>query len=130
MLIKNLKLISLTVIVLFGSVGCSTKNGTTSLSSDYVYPNSNVTPMQKVQASETYYSWIIPPSFEKEDYYEVKEKAMKQAPDADLMLNYSVDVETTQWLPLPYIGIISPYHMTVTATGTAAKMEVGKKELK
>jgi len=128
MLIKKTSTIIITLLALL-QLGCSTKNGSLSLSSDYVYPNSNVTPIQMAQVSRTYFSIVIPPMFNKEDYYELKEELLQQVPEADIVTNFEYEAETTQWLPLPYVGIVSPYTMTVTVKGMASKMEVGKKEL-
>lgn len=129
MSINKINVVIITCVALF-QVGCSVKNGGKSLSSDYVYPNSNITPIKTVSAKDTWFSIILPPSFEKEDYYSVRDQLMAQVPDADVVTDYKYDVETTQWLPFPYIGFISPYTMTLTVSGMASKMEVGKQELK
>ena len=129
MLLKKTSIVILACVALL-QVGCATKQGGKSLSSDYVYPNSNVTPIKPVSAEKTWFSIVIPPTFEKEDYYLLRDKLTAQVPEADLITDYEYDVETTQWLPVPYIGVLSPYTMKITVRGMASKMEVGKQELK
>ena len=128
MLIKKMSAVIITLLAL-SQVGCSTKNGSVSLSSDYVYPNSNVIPIKIVKVSKSYNSIVIPPMFEKEQYYELKEELMQQVPEADIITDLKYETDTVQWIPLPYIGLLSPYTMTVTMTGMASTMETGEQEL-
>lgn len=126
---RGLQITLMLALALLGT-GCSTKNGSISNAADFIPPNSNLVPIGPVTVEESWHSIILPPTFDKEDYYVVKNKLLRKAMQADTIVDYRVDVTVTQWFPLPLIGIISPYTMTVTARGTAAKLEMGNQRLR
>lgn len=108
--------------------GCSTKTGNFITQSRFSYPNSNVTPLGHVEASITKTTFVINPSFDEQDARDLYEKALAQKPGADLLIDYKADTETTIICPI----VIPPFciiTMTTTVSGTAAKMEIGRKAL-
>lgn len=117
------QLIALIIIVACALAGCTTKMGGFYDKSKFAYPNSNITPLGMTSAETTKFSFIIPPSWSKNDIDTLYAKALKKYPDADLLINYKSDTSTT----FPLLPII--VWSTVTIEGTAAKMVVGKKDL-
>ena len=99
-------------------------------SSHFVYPNSNVTAGQKTKGSKTnlcgilIFSWNgFAPSATERAYQEAIQKG-----EGDLLINAS---ESRTQIILPLGPILPLFQLCVTSVeGTAAKMEVGKQELR
>lgn len=113
--------LALAIVFAIGLTGCSTTAGSYQLSSEFVYPNSNVTPLNNVQVSEKKFGILIPPSFSEARMDQLLNRAVSSVNDADLLIDYMVNTKITSlWI----------FHNTrVTIQGTAASMEVGKQDL-
>lgn len=120
---KMLKMF-LCILCLTTVSACTTKMGGFIDNSKFVYPNSNVTSMGHTSAKKTKFSVLIPPSWSKSDIDEMFAQALSRTPGADLLINYKSDTTTT----FPLLPVV--YWSTVEIEGTAAKMVIGKKELK
>lgn len=102
--------------------GCSITTGNYGINSHFAYPNSNIVPLGHVKASTSKIGIVIPPDFDGEDIILLTQEAIRQRSGADLLINYNLDTKITSF---PFIS-----KMEITIEGTAAKMEVGSKELK
>ena len=117
-------LCSLAMLVL--APGCSTTVGDTYPSTHFTFPNSNVKPMGTVSAQKTKGSVFIPRVFKSKDLVEVMNDALAQKPGSDILINVKADTVLTQ-IPIPILTI---YFTKWRIEGTAAKMEVGEKDLR
>lgn len=115
----NKAALSLAVVVL---AGCSTSGGLHSGNTNFAFPNSNITPIKNVSYSEKRMVYGAPKITAK-DMQEYLAKALEEAgPDADVLINYTLDTNTTVFFP--FVQLVS-----VNLRGTAAKMEVGRQYL-
>lgn len=110
-------------LLLAGAIsGCSTSGGMHAGNTNYAFPNSNITPIKTVSYSEE--KMVIGvPKITAADMQRYKDKALEQAgPDADILIDYTLDTNTT--ILLPFVQ-----QLKITLRGTAAKMEVGRQYL-
>lgn len=106
----------------FFFVGCTVKASMRVPNNKFVYPNSNVTPMGRVQAKTTSTSFLIPKMFNAQAINDTIEKALAQK-GGDVLLDSKIIFKVTMF---PVIPIMIT---TLDISGTAAKMVVGKQEL-
>ncbi|HZY78076.1 MAG TPA: hypothetical protein VFE50_01040 [Cyclobacteriaceae bacterium] len=99
----------------------TTTRGAISPSSHYVFPNSNVTPLGSTTAQIKKFSVLFPPKFKAKDLDELYGQAMSKHQGSDLIIDNKVDTKFTT--------IFIFQTMTVTLSGTAAHMEVGKQDI-
>ena len=119
-LIKAAGLSCLTGLLALSS-GCTTQYGALVPKSVFIYPNSNVTPLGPVKAEKTKIWPFIVPSLTFKDLDGTYDKALAQAPGANLLINYNEDTSLTTIL---FIHILN-----YKIDGQAAKMEIGQKPL-
>ncbi len=123
---KTTKYITIVLFSLILFTGCAVSNiGGTYTNKQFVYPNSNVTPLGLTSAKKTKVQFLSlnPVSFKKKDYEKAERKALSAYPDADILINGSADWTTT-WILGPYLVFY-----TYSLTGEAAKMVVGKQDI-
>ncbi len=99
--------------------------GTTGTKTHFAYPNSNVTPLGAVSSSISKSAIFLPPQINEADIKQLMDQAFSQKAGADLVINYKLDTTVTM-IPLVFINF---YKLEMKLDGTAAKMEVGIKEL-
>jgi len=105
-------------------LGCSIKMAVRSTNTQFVYPNSNVTPLGLVSAkSPQSVTIFMPKMFDAKEIDEVTQKALAQK-GGDILVNSKIVVKTMM-IPIMLPIMIS----SLEISGTAAKMTVGKKEL-
>lgn len=102
-------------------IGCSTTNGTFEPTTNFAYPNSNIQPLGHISATVSEGQFLIPPTLDKEKILKLMNDALVQKPGADMIINYRLDTTYTLY-PFYYV-------QSVKLEGTAAKMEVGEKDL-
>jgi hypothetical protein len=89
--------------------------------SQFDYPNSNITPIGRVQAEVSVAKLTFAPQVEDPDIEEeVIQKALKQK-GGNILLDYILKAKVSAFPGLPI------YQITYTVDGTAAKMEEGIK---
>lgn len=112
-------------VILFGStlIGCSMKFGMFLPNTRYAYPNSNVEALGAVQGTSTRMGFLGAPPVSKEMLDEAVNDALKQK-GGDMLINIKMQSDTLLIPPIP-VG-----WTTLKVSGTAAKMTVGKQELK
>lgn len=103
---------------------CSTKAGTFTSHSNFAYPNSNIHELGPAHGEKTISSWFVPPIVSLEDVLEAKQQALDTYANANILINYTEDVEWTNYVLLPY------YEVTYIIDGTAANMSIGDQDLK
>ena len=114
------------VLAMFiASVGCTIKLGMFLPNSNFAYPNSNVEPLGRVTGSASKTTVFSAAIVDKEMLDTAYANALKQK-GGDLLINYKLTTETTM-IPIPFIPI---FITELKVDGTAAKMTVGKQELK
>ena len=107
------------------SAGCVTKAGDRLTSTNFAYPNSNVTPLGKVEASTpTKFNIFFPRTMSRQNVLDLRDSALAQAPGADILINVRTDTSVTMF-PYP----IPMYWTKSVIKGTAAKMAVGEQDL-
>lgn len=119
----NITIILLSLILFSG---CAVSNiGGIYTNKQFVYPNSNITPLGQTSAKKFKVQFLMlnPVSFKKKDYEKVEREALSKYPEADILINGSADW-TQYWVLMSYL-IVYKY----TLTGTAAKMEVGLQDI-
>lgn len=102
---------------------CTTKMGLLQTQNRFVYPNSNVEPLGRVSAEVTKTTFLVPAIFDATAINETIERALQQK-GGDVLLDYKLVFEIT---PIPVIPIVISKMKVI---GTAAKMTVGKQELR
>lgn len=109
-----------TVALIFS--GCSTTFGEKQIKSHFVFPNSNVENLGPTSAEKSKTGFFSIPMFKLEDVKGVRDDAISKVNGANILVDYKEDTTVTSY----------PFFVTVTyrLEGTAAKMTVGKKELK
>ena len=107
------------------AAGCVTKAGDRLISTNFSYPNSNVTPLREVEASTpSKFSVFFPRTMSRNNVVELKDAALAQAEGADILINVRTDTTVTMFpYPVPLFWTKS------TIKGTAARMEVGEQQL-
>ena len=103
-------------------VGCSHTIGDFIPNSHFAYPNSNVEPLGQVTAEVSKTRFLITKAVDKDFIEEVMNAALKEK-GGDVLLNYKMTTTTTAY----------PFFITTTTLrldGTAAKMTIGRKELR
>jgi hypothetical protein len=116
------------ILIIFGIIigsslltSCSITQGSIVPSTHYVYPNSNVTPLGATSAQVKKFGILFPPGFKAKDLDKLYGDALSKHAGADLILDSKVDSKNT------FLMIF--HFMTVSISGTAAKMEVGKQDI-
>lgn len=111
-------------IVLLSSCAMSNVGGTYT-NKQFVYPNSNITPLGEVSASITKWQFLAinPISFRKRDHDKAVRQALSKYPDADILIDGSADWTAT-WIFANYIVMY-----TYKLKGIAAKQEVGMQDV-
>ena len=110
------------ILILFLFTGCSIEMGNRIDSSNFIHPNSNVTPLGQTNSEVSKIGIIIPSSVSRQEYRELFNKALNKYQDADAIINMGIDVKYTNYLNL--------IHTTeLTLTGTAVNVEVGEQDL-
>ncbi|UFS71720.1 hypothetical protein LPW11_05880 [Geomonas sp. RF6] len=104
--------------------GCTLKSGNFVDKSRFAYPNSNIKALGSTKISKTKTAAIIPPDWSKEEIDALYAEALKKYPGADMLVNYKADTTTT----FPLVPLY--WWSTIELEGTAAKMTIGKKDLK
>lgn len=117
---KTLNMV-LILILLTCLTGCFSKFGDYEANSHFAYPNSNVTALGPVQASVTKYGFVIGTDVDKEFVTEVYNEALRKS-GGDMIIDFKFDTSTNMIWPISWT--------ILTIDGTAAKMVIGKKELK
>jgi len=116
------------LLVAMGAVlfsGCSIKMAVRRTNTQFVYPNSNVSPLGHVKAkSPQSVSIFIPKFFDAKQIDETTQKALAQR-GGDILVDSKLVVKTIM-IPIFLPIMIS----SLEVEGTAAKMVVGKKELR
>ena len=105
---------------------CAVSNvGGTYTNKQFVYPNSNITPLGEVSSSITKWQFLAinPISFRKRDHDKAVKEALSKYPDADILINGSADWTAT-WILGSYLVMY-----TYTLKGIAAKEEVGMQDI-
>lgn len=111
------------VILASGSIGCSMKFGMFLPNTRYAYPNSNVEALGHVEGTSQRMGFLGAPPIDKEMLDEAVNNALKQK-GGDMLINIKMQAETLMIPPIP-VG-----WTTLKVSGTAAKMTIGKQELK
>ena len=108
--------------IMLAVTGCTITTGRMSPKAQYVYPNSNVTIVGPVKAEASKTGILIPPTLTIDDMKKVYKDALAQASGANVIVNMKEDTSFTS------IWIF--YTVTYKIEGEAARMEVGRQELK
>jgi hypothetical protein len=108
------------LVVFFLLSGCSMKFGTVGEKTHFAYPNSNVQPIGHVQSMITKTGFFFPPLVTGEDVRTLIDQALSQKAGADFVINPQVDTKITT--------LFIYYELTMTLSGTAASMEIGRQE--
>jgi len=112
-------------ILIFVLSGCaSIKTGELVPKSRFVDSDSVVKPLGMVKAEYSTWSFFIPPEFNLDKTYSLYDKVLAQKPGANILINYRLDNTYSAYF-LPFL--IPWYTLEVTLEGTAAKVEIGKK---
>lgn len=110
-------------IVVTTSLGCTMKMGMFIPNSKFAYPNSNIEPLGNVMGSASKWGFLAAPPIDQEMLDTSMNNALKQK-GGDLLINMKMSAEV---LMIPVIPI---YRTELVVQGTAAKMTVGKQELR
>ena len=102
--------------------GCTTHLGSVVPNSAFIYPNSNITSLGPVKAEKSKTWFFIMPIFHFEDIKAVYNNALNQVPGANVVIDYKEDTAVT--------SILFFNTITYSVEGTAAKMDIGNKNLK
>jgi hypothetical protein len=118
----------LTVTIALALSGCTVASLYTPLSqSNFDYPNSNVIPLRHTEghASRTYIAPFQLPDFTSGAAMQDAINNALQTSGGDLVIDGSYKMTTT----MIYLVVVQAYTIDVTVDGTAAKMEIGKRNL-
>jgi hypothetical protein len=110
-------------VALLGVIGCSSTGGGFMTHTTHAYPNSNIKPMGPTSADWSRFMVFMPASPNVDDLRKVYNDALAKVPGANIMIDFREDTTITIIPPLFYI---TKYRIE----GEAAKMEVGKQELR
>lgn len=108
-------------------VGCTAKFGMMMDSDRFAYPNSNIEPLGRVNATVSSFNFFVCKKVDKEMYHEARYKALQQK-GGDMILNAKFTTAVTVYPIVP--PIIAPCLTELTVDGTAAKQTIGRQELK
>lgn len=125
MKIESLSCHAALLVLIVALTGCTMKVGSMIPNDRFAYPNSNVEPLGKVQASVSKWSVVVPITPTKELFEELRAEAAKQK-GGDMIINAKM---TTDTLMIP-LYVLYIYRTEVTLEGTAAKQTIGRQELK
>lgn len=120
---RNLLLLSMVVAATISLIGCTRSSGFYFNNSKFVYPNSNIEPLGHVSVSESWDGLFFPPRLGAEEINSVVNAALRQK-GGDLLINYKMTVSVTTF------PIIPIYITELIVEGTAAKMTIGRQEIK
>ena len=109
--------------IIFSWLGCTHKSGLFLRNSKFVYPNSNVEPIGHVFASESWATLFFPQRIGLDEINDVVNTALR-GKGGNLLINYKMTVAVTGF------PIIPLYITELTVDGTAAKMTIGRQELR
>lgn len=105
--------------------GCTVGSGVAlKPQSHFSYPNSNVTPLGRV-TGEASTSGLLPVTYDADLEEEAIQTALKEK-GGDILIDY---IATTTITAFPLL-IITVYTTTVRVDGTAAKMTIGRQQLR
>lgn len=120
--LRILFLSTLCLVLVIGITGCSsTYFKGYDPQSHFEYPNSNVIPLGKVVGEASRTALFMPPNDDSGLQKEAILNALKQKPDADILINFMVFDKRTDFLFI--------HTLTRRVEGTAAKMEIGTQKL-
>lgn len=108
------------------AMGCSSKFGMMMPSDRFAYPNSNIEPLGRVNATVSSLNLFVCKKVDKEMYHEARHKALQQH-GGDMILNAKFTTTVTVYPIVP--PIIAPCLTELTVDGTAAKQTIGRQEL-
>jgi len=103
--------------------GCATTLGTIGTHSEFVYPNSNVTPLGHTSGTWKKTTFLFPPKLTKESVDGVLSNALSKYEGADILLDFDYIIK---YITIPILPI---YTIKLEIEGTAANMEVGKQDI-
>jgi hypothetical protein len=101
--------------------GCSTKMGQFVPSSQFVYPNSNVTALGPVKHERSKTTFFVSPRWRLADTKKTYQEAVAKVPGANALIDYKEDTTVS--------SIMLFNTITYSLEGTAVKMEVGKQDI-
>ena len=104
--------------------GCTMQYGHQVPNSQFAYANSNVTALGPVKAEITKSRWFAGPQLTIDDIKGVYNEALGQAEGANILINYKEDTFFTM------IPVVPLSFVTYRLEGEAARMEVGRQELR
>ena len=108
------------------NVGCSVGSGARLIPQSYFdYPNSNVTPLGRVQAEVGMTNFFYPKVEDPDLMREVIQLALKQK-GGHLLLDYLWTYQIIM-VPIPFLTFFTT---TYKVDGTAAKMEIGQRPIR
>ncbi len=102
--------------------GCTYSFGVRSNNLEFVYPNSNVTPVGEVSTSDSATTFLSPKVFDAKEINALVQRALAEK-GGDILLNAVITYKLTT---IPILPIMTT---DVHITGTAAKMTVGEQNL-
>jgi len=120
---RTKSLFTIAAIFILINTGCSIKYGAMTTSSEFIYPNSNVTPLGPTEANITLTGFIFYKQAGKATYEKLFQEAVSRYQGANVIIDMGLDVTLTN-IPLLPISFTS-----VSLSGTAAKVEIGRQEL-
>jgi hypothetical protein len=124
--IRGLRWTGVLMLLAIFNVGCSVGSGARLIPQSYFdYPNSNVTPLGRVQAEVSTTNFFYPKVEDPDLMEEVIQLALKQK-GGHLLLDYLLTYQITM-VPIP---ILTFFTTTYKVDGTAAKMEIGKQPIR
>jgi hypothetical protein len=124
--IRDLRWTGVLMLLAIFNVGCSVGSGARLIPQSYFdYPNSNVTPLGRVQAELSTSNFFYPKIEDPDLMEEVIQAALKQK-GGDLLLDYLFTYQIMM-VPIPFLTVFTT---TYKVDGTAAKMEIGKQSIR
>jgi hypothetical protein len=111
-------------VVAMGAAGCTVGAGVVLRpQSHFSYPNSNVLPLGRVQGEGSLTNFGSATIFDADLEQDIVQRAIAQK-GGDLMIDYVLTIQVTT------IPLIPIYTTTYRIDGTAAKMTIGKQDLR
>lgn len=117
--------VAMMVAVMCSMSGCTMKMGMYFPNDRFAYPNSNVEPLGHVTGWASESGWFSAPMVDKKLMDAAISDALKQK-GGDMLINYKMTTSVTM-IPIP---IVSYFITELKVDGTAAKMTIGKQELR
>ena len=112
----------LMLAMISSNLGCFMKMGGVIPNSKFAYPNSNVETLGAVSGESSRWRFLVARSVDQEMIDEAMTNALK-AKGGDLLVNGKMTSEV-------FFPVLPIFKTTLTVSGTAAKMTVGRQELK